>query len=210
MRFLKKFIVSMLLLLWFPAGCTVSGITFFRIHARDFKEPVLEDSIPDQFPVLVLIRSEDNEYEPHMVSNQNLEDFLAQLEDYTFLVPDGQQKSLNAQIQDRERSNMRGFVWESPEPWSAWFKVEQLDAETQMLEVFSTWDHDRSNKGWYEAREKEFVPLEYESFSVPDMVMRTVTEVFLLMGGLCAVIFLARRARKKRKGEAPAESSISE
>ena len=81
---------------------------------------------------------------------EQLEAFIADRKDYTFLIPAGQELKIQEEARASYRQRYTGDSYPS-------LKVERLDAEHQLIELYMSGDP-RDITLWYEATDKKFVP----------------------------------------------------
>jgi hypothetical protein len=150
--FFAAFSVFPLFIILFIVTFFVVYSTVFQHYQKDFqKVAVTGKKIPELFPVLVITpgpRSE--EYHAKKLYYRDLDDYLAEHKEYSFLMPEGQDEWLNEEL-----SRKSGV---STGPPQVHFSVERLSDGRQYLEVYHTWGRDRDNNSWYEATAKEIVP----------------------------------------------------
>ena len=190
------------------------SLFFFLAEVR-FKQPVL-DTVPRMFPLLVLVPGEpDGQLRGRIVYHKDIEEFLEEHPEHTFLIPEEQEEAINNQLDQDSRYHRRDFDWQSPYPWHASFQVEQREPGRQKLKVSATWDDDRVNIGWYEATDQDFTPTQYQFFFGPGLVMRVFMESVVITIVLWLVawilLWLIRRRRRKRiDEEATIEAGIQD
>lgn len=162
--------VSLLLLGLIVASCGA----FIRLAERNEKREVKEEIHPS-FPVLVIIpKADGSRYQADTVYYAEREEFLKKNQEYTFLVPPGQEEILNAQLA------------------KAYFKVQQLAEERQLLEVFFTKDPEWINTGWDEATERNIVPKYHKSYSESRLLVGIVISTVFVWGVGYAVFLVGR------------------
>jgi hypothetical protein len=112
-----------------------------------YEQPLYKKQIssftPFFFPVLVITKHSDTKepYQAHIVLYEQLDKFLEQNPDHTFLVPEGEEKTLHNQLSKYNASNLS-------------FKATKQADGSQLIEVSQ--GSDIENRGWYQAFDKSF------------------------------------------------------
>lgn len=161
-------------ILWWLAFTVVlfpiSGLGFYaaaRILGPHYMTKKVGYPPPDEFPVLVVTpASAEPRYQAHVVYFRNLEKFLKEHPDATFLVPQGWDGKLNDQLfgSDRQRQQDSSKEADFDIPFLQSFTVERMGEGRQRLHVDAPIDDDEPNEGWYEAGATGFTPLRYRHY----------------------------------------------
>lgn len=187
-------------------ACVLCLFPFFeRSHIHPVRTP-----IPSLFPVLVVSPKANGEgYKGEILYHERLEEYLAENPDYTLLVPEKYEQSIREEIRQRCRSQRDDHSFDSPDPWNADFKVERLPDGRQKLEVSRTHTGDLVNVGWYEATEKEFIPVQLKLYSAGisigvGMVSLVLTMLLCVLGRF--LYFVVVGYREGGRGELQGET----
>jgi hypothetical protein len=162
---------------------------FTDVQARLRKVPV-GSRIPSIFPVLVVSGGDKpGDYRAKVVYHEDLQEYLKTLPSYSYLVPEGQEKSLNRYLKD----SLHGKAWtfDDQQGWMdpGWFSAKTLPGGRQLLEVHRSFDDDRVNVGWYIADVKSFRPTYYQFYFGPRLVLRAFPQSLLANGILWVVLY---------------------
>ncbi len=126
--------------------------TLGPLEERVFKAKV-GPGMPDDFPILVLTRDEKSRtYRGQVVFGRELVNFIAQYDDFTFLVPEREESRLLEEL--RTATDPRS----ERKPFSARFEFRRLSADRQSLRLEYDLYDDLVNVGWYEATAKSVAP----------------------------------------------------
>ena len=188
---------SLLLIVLFPISFIAVFLSVFPMLDASTRKPVL-DSVPRMFPLLVLVPGEaDGQLRGHFVYHKDLDEFLETHPEHTFLIPEESEEAIRAQLDRENRYHRRDFDWESPDPWRAWFQIDEREPGRQKLLVFATWDDDRVNMGWYEATDQNFTPTHYKFSFDPGLAMQSffMSGVITVFLWIVVALFLRRRRR---------------
>ncbi|MDQ6800312.1 MAG: hypothetical protein M3041_05690 [Acidobacteriota bacterium] len=147
------------------------------------------------FPLVVVVNGKD----PHLVYQKNLETFLREHADATFIVP--------AALKDEVLNSKLAAGAEADNTGDAWYghvKIERRAADRQALELFGTSGDDYRNAAWYEARPNEIVPHFHNFYFGPGSVLGScfpaVVVTFGMFAGALASLLIFRRRRNKPTG----------
>lgn len=174
-----------------------------NLQDRALKQQVSGET-PPMFPILVITpQGVGSGLRADIVYQRDLPQFLENHPEFSYLVPPGQEEVLNSQLRGRSRAgrNPPDFNAESGDPWQAHFRVEQLSEGRQNLEVFSTWDDDRMNTGWYEATDKDILPQYHSSYFGPGTGFNAFFLTALVWGVGYAVYYSARFVRRALRAQ---------
>lgn len=147
-------------------------ITWIAVH-YDSGEPrrSVGTVIPNDFPVLVISQS-GGSYYAKILPKYSLEEYIAELKSYTFLVPEGKADELNKQV-------ARGYRFDDDR-----FEVRELPHGKQYLKVVWHWRGATIvETGWYIAEHKSFVPKYYQSNGIP-FIRALFWSPFTLVGNI--------------------------
>jgi hypothetical protein len=198
----KRALAVVGLIIFFAITFIVVSILFMRFFLKDYKKvSVTGETIPELFPVLVITPDPGSDvYHAKTVYYKDLNGYLVEHPDYSFLVPDGWDEPLNAELKQNSRASKEppDFTWESPDPWWAFFEVERLSDERQYLEVYHTWDDDRVNTSWYEATTKEIFPRHHQLYFGPGIALNMIPICFFITCALWIATFFTYKLIRKR------------
>ena len=143
------------------------------------------------FPILIITPGgKDGTYKAQIVYKKDLNSFIENNQEYTYLVPEDSEGRRDKEILQFPRSG---------DQWHAAFTVEESVDGRRSAKVECTWDDDRVNIGWYEATDKEIFPKHYQFYFGPGLVMRAFPIAFALDVTVWVAVFVARRRSKKRR-----------
>lgn len=201
MNNLKKLLIAVIIVFLFPLSCTQIARPIFKL-AEQNRTVEIKDKIPDMFPVLVTWK-DNQKFKTTTVYYKDIEAFTKKLNNYSYLVPEGQEESLNKALIQQSRSQQKpyNFDWESPNPWFARFKVlKHFSDGSQLLEVESTWDDDRKNIGWYKAYDRKIIPEKHLLYFGPGVAMVAFLPALLITIIVWAIgVFVVHLLNKRKK-----------
>ncbi|HYX69939.1 MAG TPA: hypothetical protein VE825_12450 [Terriglobales bacterium] len=167
---------------------------------------------PDEFPVLVVTpASTEPRYQAEVIYFRNLEKFLKEHPDATYLVPQGWDGKLNDQLYATNRQGQQGGG-KGPDfdvPFAQSFTVERLGDGRQRLHVDAPIDDDEPNQGWYEASAGSFTPLRYRHYITLGLSMGAsfIAVPAAAVFSILLAVVLAWWVERRRLKRAPAAQS---
>jgi hypothetical protein len=144
---------------------------YFDWRAKD----KVGQNIPKEFPVMVVSRSNTTSgYQAAIVKYADLQVYIGNLKDYSFLVPEGEEETLTKQV---------ALKWPSSGLYGLYpFKVLKRGHGYQHIEVVQLHGSDSVRRAWYIAKPRQVEPLYYRySFLPPIMVFVFSMPVALLV-----------------------------
>lgn len=154
----------------------------YLLTAYDWnKRDRIGTSIPDEYPVLVMSRSDRAKpYRADVVQYSKLVSYTRSVRDYTFLVPD------NAKQMPLRCSRTAAWGLQT-------FNVEKRDRDRQFINVAQLCGHDSVRLSWYTAEPKRIKPSYYRcAFLPPFMAVLSApfaliinTVMWLFIGWVC-------------------------
>ena len=159
----------------------------------------VETDIPELFPILVVYpATPERPLSVKPIYYKNYSTLLSTEKDFSFLVPAGMENKVNELLKQQSRGFKRpmDFNQESENPWEAHVTVEKSENGKQTIRFFETWDDDRMNTGWYEARDKTFAPQKYLFYFGPSASTPAGFYAFVLLFALILAKALYKSFRR--------------
>ena len=189
--------LAILLPILFIVTMSVFALPIFSRIEPTYKREV-KGNIPRNFPILVITPADaNNNCQAHILYKEDLNDFLANSRQYTFLVPEGQAEKLNEVILKNCGIKTGDMNSDSQYPKRERFKVTPLANGRQLLEVEHS-SGDIKNVGWYETDGKEILPKFHKNYFGPGVAMLALPWAFLaniIVWGVGLYFYIRRRKR---------------
>lgn len=201
MNKLKDILRLLLLVALFPVSCTVLVVPVWNHTEKSFIRDVTEDS-PSAvvFPVLVTWKEPDASINCKVVLYSELKDFIANLDNYSFLAPPNQVERLNEILNNNLIAEIQkdgSSVYRTTSKPYSYVTIEHQDNEKQYLRVEFPTGHDSRDVGWYEAKDKEIFLKKHMSYG-PGFAFLILPQVLFLSGLIWIAVFFGMRYLRAR------------
>ena len=199
MAVFKRILLTVFLLVLFIVTFLAISFPIFDMIERSYKQEVKGD-IPRGFPILVITPADaNNKWDAHILYKEELNDFLSNNRQYTFLVPEGQTERLNEELLKNCGIKTGDVNSDSQYPWLERFKVTPLANGRQLLEVEYRGDDDHVNVGWYETDGKEIYPKFHKWYFGPGLALTTLPWAFFANIFVWGIgVYIYTRYKKRR------------
>lgn len=172
-------------------GLSAVCVFLFSIHISllwNYSEIVLKTRIEDGFssPIFHVVAMVEEKAELFL-SKEDLDNYLKTHENYSFLIPVGQEASIQQQVERSYNERFRGKSFPV-------VKAERVDANRQNIKIHMHGDP-TSNVFWYEASEKEIKPKYYMFVSVVHALVFVVLAVGMVVVEYRIGLLMIRKLR---------------
>jgi hypothetical protein len=165
------------------------GIAIYMEHVSPIAHPQSVRGVtPDSFPILVISTQDDGKsWRATIVYQFAIRDFLRDIPQYTFMVPQGFEAKLNEQL-----TKLRDGDYDSFRYSSGTFEVERMSDGTQAIKVDATGDSD-VNVGWYTANQSSYTPKHYQHYRDRVFTMKGMLYGLIVNPAIWLAVYALRR-----------------